>query len=48
MVVLKSAGCTETSSLSVIGCIVSVVALRMIGPRVVVPISCGVAAETVV
>lgn len=38
----------ETSSLPVTGCIVSVVASRTIGLRVVVATSCGVSAETVV
>lgn len=48
VVVLKSAGCTETSSLPVTRCIASVVVFRMIGLRVVAATSCGVAAETVV
>lgn len=48
MVVLKSAGCTVTSSLPVTGCIASVVASRMMGLRVVVATSSGVAAEMVV
>lgn len=47
VVVVKSAGCTETSSLPLTGCIVSVVASRMMGLRVVVATSSGVAAETV-